>query len=194
MNDMSSVTSGNHCACLVCQKNIGPRVKALISDLCEGWIHLKCTKIDKDKYEWLSSCSSPFLKILCTDCTNANKRKRKETDSAANQSPCATSPRSHAEVASDATNDPLRAAKKQRRRKSVVTDKAEVALCSEDNTSLPEVSNAASGEPVTVCNEPQVPRRSRFRRYERPIESSEEAAPQEIRGHRQSQSSSIFGR
>ncbi|TPP64716.1 hypothetical protein FGIG_00379 [Fasciola gigantica] len=146
---MNSVTSGDQCACLVCKKNIGPPVKALMCGFCEGWIHLKCTKIDKDKYEWLSCCSSPLLQILCTNCTTANKRKRDEADSAANQAPaapCATSPRPHVEVASGAPNNPLRAGKKQRREKSVVTDKAEVAVHSEDKTYVPEVSNAAGGD------------------------------------------------
>ncbi|VDP90550.1 unnamed protein product [Echinostoma caproni] len=47
---------------------MGPRAKALRFDECEGWLHLKCSQIDSDKYEWLEKRLSSFLKIVGCRC------------------------------------------------------------------------------------------------------------------------------
>ena len=70
MNSMnnSSINKGEpifHCK--LCPKNVTDNDNAILCDLCQTWVYIKCNHLNYMDYKYLQYCNKPWY---CLSCTN----------------------------------------------------------------------------------------------------------------------------
>ena len=54
--------------CKVCNKSVNNNHKAILCDLCDTWVHIKCNKLDKKDYNvYQTNPNKPFHCIKCIE-------------------------------------------------------------------------------------------------------------------------------
>ena len=60
----------NKCSqCPVCSKKVAKNHKAILCDLCNTWVHIKCNQLSSDDYEQFKI--NPNLNFTCLQCTHS---------------------------------------------------------------------------------------------------------------------------
>ena len=60
----------NKCSqCPVCSKKVAKNHKAILCDLCNTWVHIKCNQLSSDDYEQFKM--NPNLNFTCLQCTHS---------------------------------------------------------------------------------------------------------------------------
>ena len=52
--------------CKLCPKNVSDNDNAILCDLCQTWIHIKCNQLNYIDYQYLQGCSEPWYYLSCT--------------------------------------------------------------------------------------------------------------------------------
>ena len=52
--------------CKLCPKNVSDNNKAILCDLCQTWIHIKCNHLNYIDYQYLQGCNKPWYCLSCT--------------------------------------------------------------------------------------------------------------------------------
>ena len=53
--------------CKLCPKNVTDNDNAILCDLCQTWIHIKCNHLNYMDYKYLQGCNEPWY---CLSCSN----------------------------------------------------------------------------------------------------------------------------
>ena len=64
----STSTSGNTNIVFpfkLCSKNINDRDAAIQCDICQFWMHLRCSKLNLDDYKYLQGSTDPWFCLSC---------------------------------------------------------------------------------------------------------------------------------
>lgn len=61
---------GSGSPCKTCKKQVGdgPRAEAIQCDRCVAWLHLRCTKLNKEEYEFLTTHPKTTINWFCDVC------------------------------------------------------------------------------------------------------------------------------
>ena len=52
--------------CSSCHKNVNKNHRAILCDICDQWIHLKCNLLNRNDYKKLQNDPSPFFCLPCS--------------------------------------------------------------------------------------------------------------------------------
>ena len=52
--------------CKLCPKNVSNNDNAILCDLCQTWVHIKCNHLNYICYKYLQSCNKPWYCFSCT--------------------------------------------------------------------------------------------------------------------------------
>ena len=64
--------------CGICKKPVAISHNALVCDICNQWIHIKCNFVSKDLYKFIDENSNPSIEEkdksnwICITCINSN--------------------------------------------------------------------------------------------------------------------------
>ena len=63
--------------CGICEKAVAKNHNALVCDICEKWVHIKCNFVSKDLYNsYIDENQNPLIndksKWICINCINSN--------------------------------------------------------------------------------------------------------------------------
>ena len=53
--------------CKLCPKNVTDNDNAILCDLCQTWVHIKCNHLNYMDYKYLQGCNEPWY---CLSCSN----------------------------------------------------------------------------------------------------------------------------
>ena len=53
--------------CKLCPKNVTDNDNAILCDLCQTWVHIKCNHLNYTDYKYLQGCNEPWY---CLSCSN----------------------------------------------------------------------------------------------------------------------------
>ena len=51
----------------LCPKNVTEKENAILCDLCQTWVHIKCNHLNYMDYKYLQGCNEPWY---CLSCSN----------------------------------------------------------------------------------------------------------------------------
>ena len=52
--------------CKLCPKNVSDNDHAILCDLCQIWVHIKCNHLNYIDYKYLQGCNEPWYCLSCT--------------------------------------------------------------------------------------------------------------------------------
>ena len=52
--------------CKLCPKNVSNNDNAILCDLCQAWVHIKCNHLNYIDYNYLQGCNEPWHCLSCT--------------------------------------------------------------------------------------------------------------------------------
>ena len=52
--------------CKLCPKNVSDNDNAILCDLCQTWVHIKCNHLNYIDYKYLQGCNEPWYCLSCT--------------------------------------------------------------------------------------------------------------------------------
>ena len=52
--------------CKLCPKNVSDNDNAILRDLCQTWVHIKCNHLNYIDYKYLQGCNEPWYCLSCT--------------------------------------------------------------------------------------------------------------------------------
>ena len=52
--------------CKLCPKNVSNNDNAILYDLCQTWVHIKCNHFNYIGYKYLQGCNVPWHCLACT--------------------------------------------------------------------------------------------------------------------------------
>ena len=53
--------------CKLCPKNVTDNDNAILCNLCQTWVHIKCNHLNYMDYKYLQGCNEPWY---CLSCSN----------------------------------------------------------------------------------------------------------------------------
>ena len=66
-NNTSSIKKGKLiCPCKLCPKNVTNNDNAILCDLCQTRIHIKCNHLNYMAYKYLQGCNESWYSLSCT--------------------------------------------------------------------------------------------------------------------------------